>query len=121
MYKWGEELDEFDLAAILAAEQGKLEKEKAAYQERKAQKDNLIAKYGQKYVDALYNGEVIVGMPWDLVELGISTQSFKKFTYVTLDYDRGNSKRYTLRSYGFSRPGYISVRNDKVESVSYYY
>ncbi|MBR5034413.1 MAG: hypothetical protein IKX71_03825 [Bacteroidales bacterium] len=121
MYKNGKELDEFDLASVLAAEQGKLERELAAAQERKAQRDNLDQKYGKEYVDAMYNGEVIVGMPWDLVELGISTQSFKKFTYVTLDYDRGNSKRYTLRSYGFSRPGYISVRNGKVESVSYYY
>lgn len=121
MYKWGKELDEFDLAAVLAAEQGKLEREKAAAQERKARKDNLIAKFGQKYVDALYDGEVIVGMPWELVELGVSTHSFKKFTYTTLNYTRGNSKCYSLRSYGYSRPGYLWVTNGKVESVSYYY
>lgn len=124
MYRDGYKLDDFDMEAALAAEQGKIDKEKAAAEKAISERKALESKYGKKYTDALYEGKVIVGMPWALVEIGNNAHSFKDF-YSLLPYmDRtsgaGNSRCYSMLADNFRYIGLIWIKDDKVSSIIFY-
>lgn len=124
MYRDGVKLDDFDMEAMLAAEQGKIDKEKAAAEKAISERKALESKYGKKYSDALYEGKVIVGMPWALVEIGNNAHSFKDF-YSLLPYmDRtsgaGNSRCYSMLADNFKYIGLIWIKDNKVSSITFY-
>ena len=74
------------------AYQEKLEKDKET--ERKAR-----AKYGDKYVDALLRGEMIIGMHEDLFKIGVLNNVFNKVTDAKLDHESAGRKCYKLYGY----------------------
>ena len=84
-------------------------------QEKEQQKQELAKKYGRKYVDAMYELKIIVGMPEDLVNVIVnkmytvgSTSSSSSGDYYRLDPRYGT--------------GWVSVwiKNKKVTSVTYH-
>lgn len=124
MYRKSKKLDDFDMESELAAEQGKIDKEKAAAQAAAKEKNALTTKYGKKYADAFLAGKVIVGMPWELVQLGLEAHSFKDFYTALLSVDRsseyGKTECYSLYSGDFSHIGNMWIRNNAVESITLY-
>ncbi len=92
-------------------EKRKLEAEE---KEKQAQKE-LYQKYGKKYVDALYDLKIIVGMPEDLVNVIVN-----KLYTVGSSSSSGTGSYYRLDPrYG---TGWVSVwiKNKKVTSVTYH-
>ncbi len=121
MYRDKNKLDEFDMQAQLAAEQGKINQAKAEAEKAAKEKNAMISKYGKKNVDAFFAGKIIVGMPWSLVELGVNANSFKDFTFTTLSIDRGSSKCYDLYNYGFyDKVGFVWVKDGIITSIMFY-
>ena len=124
MYRKSEQLDEFDMASELAAEQGRVDREKAAAKKAASEKAAITNKYGKKYADAFFAGKLIVGMPWSLVAIGLDAHSFKNFYTALLSYEResssGTRECFSLIGYNFSHVGHMWIKNDVVESVTYY-
>lgn len=120
--KNGEE-DEFETIKRTKIAQAKIEEEKAAAKEQAA----LNQKYGKKYVDAMLTGQIIIGMPEELIQLGIFVEAFlPRFNIMTTSIDYGNGnvcKDLTLVSVSTSRlknVGYIWFNGGKVSSIVYY-
>lgn len=124
MYEYYRQLDEFDMASKLAAEQGRIDREKAAAKQAASEKAAIANKYGKKYADAFFAGKVIVGMPWKLVEIGLNAHSFKSFYTAFLSYERqsayGTKQCYSLIGDNLAYVGHIWVTNGVVETVIYY-
>lgn len=116
----GEE-DEFETIKRTKIEQAKIEEEKAAAKQQAA----LNQKYGKKYVDAMLKGQVIIGMPEELIQLGIIIEAFlPHFNIMTTSIDYGNGnvcKDLTLVSTSrLKNVGYIWFNGGKVSSIVYY-
>ena len=124
IYRDSKQLDEIDMASVLAAMQGRIEREKAAAKKEASERAAITAKYGQKYANAFFAGEVVVGMPWSLVQIGLKAHSFKDFYQVVLSVEHQNGREtaqlYTLISSGFARVGSMWVSNGTVQSITYY-
>lgn len=104
---------------------GRSEEEIAAAKKLQAQQNNAIYKqlcdkYGKKYVDSILIGQVIVGMPEDLLLDRFSCK---------LDYNSDSTKCYIINglrqkdSLGLLNPNatrraYVWVRNGRVTSIS---
>ena len=98
-----------------AAEMKAKEEAEAKAAEQK-QKSELYAKYGKKYVDAAYEGEIITGMHEDLVNVIVS-----KMYYVSSSTELGNgATKYWLRPNNSSATInlIITIKNKKVTRVS---
>lgn len=116
----GEE-DEFETIKRTKIAQAKIKEEKAAAKQQAA----LNQKYGKKYVDAMLKGQVIVGMPEELIRLGIIVDAFlPHFNIMTTSIDYGNGnvcKDLTLASTSrLKNVGYIWFKGGKVSSIVYY-
>lgn len=124
MYRDKKKLDEFEMASVRAAEQGKIDKAKAEAEKAAKEKNAIVSKYGKKYADAFFAGKVIVGMPWDLVQLGLDAHSFKDFYTALISIDRtsdyGHTQCYSLYADNFGHVGNMWVRNGVVESITMY-
>ncbi|MCR5326553.1 MAG: hypothetical protein K6E37_07400 [Bacteroidales bacterium] len=124
MYRGRRKLDEFDMESVRAAEQGKIDKAKADAAKAAKEKSAIVSKYGKKYSDAFFAGKVIVGMPWDLVQLGLDAHSFKDFYTALISIDRksdyGHTQCYSLYGDNLERRGNIWVKNGVVESITLY-
>ena len=124
MYRNGKKLDEFDMESLRAAEQGKIAKEKAAAEKAAKEKNAIISKYGKKYADAFFAGKVIVGMPMELVQIGLDAHSFKDFYTALISIDRtsayGHTQCYSLRGSNYAHVGNMWIRNGVVESITIY-
>ena len=124
MYDSYKELDDLDMAAELAAEQGRIDREKATAQKAAKEKTVITKKYGKKYADAFFAGNVIVGMPWSLVEIGLNAHSFKSFYTALFSFERqsgsGKKECYTLIGDNLTDVGHMWIVNGKVESISFY-
>ena len=118
--KNGEE-DEFETIKRTKIAQAKIEEEKAAAKQQAA----LNQKYGKKYVDAMLKGQVIIGMPEELIQLGICVEAFlPRFNIMTTSIDYGNGnvcKDLTLVSTSrLKNVGFIWFNGGKVSSIVYY-
>ena len=116
----GEE-DEFETIKRTKIAQAKIKEEKAAAKQQAA----LNQKYGKKYVDAMLKGQVIIGMPEELIQLGICVEAFlPRFNIMTTSIDYGNGnvcKDLTLVSTSrLKNVGYIWFNGGKVSSIVYY-
>lgn len=116
----GEE-DEFETIKKTKIAQAKIKEEKAAAKQQAA----LNQKYGKKYVDAMLKGQVIIGMPEELIRLGIIVDAFlPHFNIMTTSINYGNGnvcKDLTLGSTsGLKNVGYIWFKGGKVSSIVYY-
>lgn len=116
----GEE-DEFETIKRTKIAQAKIEEEKAAAKQLAA----LNQKYGKKYVDAMLKGQVIIGMPEELIQLGICVEAFlPRFNIMTTSINYGNGnvcKDLTLVSTSrLKNVGYIWFNGGKVSSIVYY-
>ena len=116
----GEE-DEFETIKRTKIAQAKIKEEKAAAKQQAA----LNQKYGKKYVDAMLKGQVIIGMPEELIQLGIIVDAFlPHFNIMTTSIDYGNGnvcKDLTLASTSrLKNVGYIWFNGGKVSSIVYY-
>lgn len=116
----GEE-DEFETVKRTKIAQAKIQEEKAAAKQQAA----LNQKYGKKYVDAMLKGQVIIGMPEELIRLGIIADAFlPRFNIMTTNIDYGNGnvcKDLTLGSASRVKSvGYIWFNGGKVSSIVYY-
>ena len=124
MYRNTKRLDEFDMASEIAAEQGRIDQAAAAAKKAIIEKNAIIAKYGKKNADAFFAGKVIVGMPLEMVELGLKAESFKDFSFAMLSIDRssayGHSQCLSLYDDHTRYVGFIWVIDDKVSSVTFY-
>ena len=124
IYRDSKQLDEIDMASVLAVMQGRIEREKAAAKKEASERAAITAKYGQKYANAFFAGDVVVGMPWSLVQIGLKAHSFKEFYQVALSVEHQNGREttqiYTLISSGFARVGSMWVSNGAVQSITYY-
>ena len=124
MYRDSEQLDELDMASVLAAEQGRIDRMKADAEKAASEKTAITNKYGKKYADAFFAGKAIVGMPWSLVEIGLNAHSFKNFYTALLSFERqsGNGKKkcYSLIGDNFAYVGNMWVANGAIESITYY-
>lgn len=104
-----------DLFEQQAAEMKAKEEAEAKAAEEK-EKSKLYAKYGKKYVDAAYEGEIITGMHEDLVNVIVS-----KMYYVSSSTELGNgATKYWLRPNNSSATInlIITIKNKKVTRVS---
>jgi len=115
MYDYAKKFHKFYWNWKKEVEEEKRKKELAAEQEKEQQKQELAKKYGRKYVDAMYELKIIVGMPEDLVNVIVnkmytvgSTSSSSSGDYYRLDPRYGT--------------GWVSVwiKNKKVTSVTYH-
>lgn len=116
----GEE-DEFETIKRTKIAQAKIKEDKAAAKQLAA----LNQKYGKKYVDAMLKGQVIIGMPEELIQLGIIVDAFlPHFNIMTTSIDYGNGnvcKELTLVSISrLKNVGYIWFNGGKVSSIVYY-
>ena len=112
------EVDEFESLKRTKEEQAKIE-------EAKQQKKNvaaLVAKYGKENVTALANGTLRLGMPIELFNIGIISQSFAKFNWATVSIENRNSVCYDLEKFGDpnKRVGFVWFENGKVSSIVFY-
>ena len=115
-------------------------KEEAARREKEAKEkeaatqkiiNELNAKYGKKYVDALARGEIVVGMHEDLFKLGVLKNMFNKVTDAKLDHESAGSKCYKLYGYKsyesstkitFSSSafiGWVWIKDGKISSIDW--
>lgn len=124
MYRDCKQLDEFDMAAELAAKQGEIDKQRAAAKAAANEKKTITTKYGSKYADAFFAGNIIVGMPWSLVQIGLDAHSFKNFYSALLSMEResayGKRQLYSLVGDDLTYVGHMWVANGAVESITYY-
>lgn len=124
MYRDSKQLDEFDMASELAAEQGRIDREKAAAKKAASEKAAITSKYGQKYANAFFAGKVVVGMPWSLIEIGLDAHSFKNFYTALLSLERqtagGTVRIYSLIGDDLRTVGSMRVNNGAVQSITYY-
>ena len=124
MYRDSKQLDELDMASELAAEQGRIDREKAAAKKAASEKAAITSKYGQKYANAFFAGKVVVGMPWSLVEIGLDAHSFKNFYTALLSLERqtagGIVRIYSLIGDDLRTVGSMRVNNGAVQSITYY-
>lgn len=72
-------------------------------------------KYGKKYVDAMLQLKIIVGMHEDLVNIIVS-----KLYYVESTYSSNNKNFYRLEPYYGTGSVSLWIENNKVTSVTYY-
>ena len=80
------------------------------------QYNDLCKKYGQKDIDAIYDGKVYAGMSKELFDLAVDihvTWSSK------LEIDQGADKCYSVYSLG-REIFYVWIRNNKITSVHWY-
>ena len=116
----GEE-DEFETVKKSKIAQAEIEEQKAAAKQQAA----LNQKYGKKYVDAMLKGQVIIGMPEELSQIGIIVDAFlPHFNLMTTSINHGNGnvcKDLTLGSANsLKNVGYIWFKGGKVSSIVYY-
>lgn len=124
-YRQGVKLDDFDKAAVIAAEQGRIDAERKKQADFLAQKQRIISNYGQKNADAFFRGEIVVGMPEELFVAGANNGNFKRIVAAYVSKDYGNAKCYDLyavrsSSISFVEIGYLWVHDGKVSSIHYY-
>lgn len=103
------------------------EREEAAIKLRK----DLNAKYGKQYVDALYRGEMIVGMHEDLFAIGVAYDLFNNITDAKLDHESAGRKCFKLYGYrayegstritisSSSLIGWVWIKNGKISSIDW--
>lgn len=103
------------------------EREEAAIKQRK----EFNTKYGKQYVDALYRGELVIGMHEDLVAVGVYLGLFNNITSIKLDHESARGKClkiYGYRAYegstkitlsGSSLIGWVWIRDGKVLSIDW--
>lgn len=124
IYEKGKPLDDFDKMSVLASEQAKIDKEKKAAADAIAQKEMIYKKYGKLSADALYNGEVVVGMSEQLFIIGANNYVFKKFSIVNKSIVNSDSCCYDLynlnSNFSLVSVGYIWARDGKISSIHYY-
>ena len=115
IYDYAEQFHKFYKGWKQEVEEEKQKKELAAEQEKEQEKQELAKKYGRKYVDAMYELKIIVGMPEDLVNVIVN-----KLYTVGTSSSSNNGNYYRLEPrYG---TGWVSVwiKNKKVTSVTYH-
>jgi hypothetical protein len=115
IYDYAEQFHKFYKGWKQEKVEEKQKKELAAEQEKEQQKQELAKKYGRKYVDAMYDLKIIVGMHEDLVNNIVS-----KLYTVGTSSSSNNGNYYRLEPrYG---TGWVSVwiKNKKVTSVTYH-
>lgn len=113
-------------------ENKKLEAQKMA--EEKKQRERLNKKYGAKWVQAVEDGELLVGMPFDLFAAGVKNQYFTKPNVITsAEIDHESNGRQCWKVYGYkgsdsafnlllTNPkliGWVYITNGKVSSISW--
>jgi len=105
-----------ELAEKFEYEYEKKNEENVKAKELQKQKNELYKKYGRRYVDAAYKGDIIVGMHEDLMAVVVS-----KFWQVT---DRSNWKGgyriYCYSMFDSSTKLSVHVKNKRVTYVSSY-
>ncbi len=89
--------------------------EEARLENEEALQKEMIAKYGQKYIDAMQKLTIIVGMHEDLVNVIVS-----KIYYVESSRSTGNKKCFRLNPKYGTGWVYLCIENNKVTSVTYY-
>lgn len=125
VFRNGEKLDDFDKMSVISAKQAQIDKEKKAAADAMAQKEMIYKKYGKLSADALYNGEVVVGMSEQLFIIGANNYVFKKFSIVNKSIENSDYSRcydlYKLNSnFSLVSVGYIWARDGKISSIHYY-
>lgn len=125
VFRNGEKLDDFDKMSVIGAKQAQIDKEKKAAADAIAQKEMIYKKYGKLSADALYNGEVVVGMSEQLFIIGANNYVFKKFSIVNKSIENSDYSRcydlYKLNSnFSLVSVGYIWARDGKISSIHYY-
>lgn len=115
MYNYTSQFLEYNVEFDKKVQAVKKKRNIAAEEEEKKARQELHSKYGKKYVDAMYELKIIVGMPEDLVNVIVN----KLYTVgTTSSSNNGNYYRLDPR-YG---TGWVSVwiKNKKVTSVTYH-
>lgn len=124
VFRNGEKLDDFDKMSVISAKQAQIDKEKKATADAIAQKETIYKKYGKLSADALYNGEVVVGMSEQLFIIGANNYVFKKFSIVNKSIENSDSCCYDLyklnSNFSLVSVGYIWARDGKISSIHYY-
>lgn len=119
MYDYAEKYNKFHKNWTKTVKEEREKKELAAEREEEREKQQqdqeLVKKYGRKYVEAFYKLKIIVGMPVDLVD-GIVNKFYTVGS--SSSSARGDSYRLDPR-YGTGRV-YVTIKNKKVASVSYH-
>lgn len=102
--------------------------------EEKKQREQLNKKYGAKWVQAVEDGELLVGMPFDLFAAGVKNQYFTKPNVITsAEIDHESNGRQCWKVYGYkgsdsafnlllTNPkliGWVYITNGKVSSISW--
>lgn len=102
--------------------------------EEKKQREQLNKKYGAKWVQAVEDGELLVGMPFDLFAAGVKNQYFTKPNLITsAEKDYESNGRQCWKVYGYkgsdsafnlllTNPkliGWVYITNGKVSSISW--
>ena len=112
------------------AEQEAKEAKEREEEAKKLRKD-LNARYGTKYVDALYRGEIVVGMHEDLFAIGVAYDLFNNITNAKLDHESAGRKCFKLYGYrayegstritisSSSLIGWVWIKDGKISSIDW--
>lgn len=105
---------DFYLGESQKIEANMIQKERVEAESEEALQLKMNEKYGKKYVDAMLQLKIIVGMHEDLVNIIVS-----KLYYVESTYSSNNKNFYRLEPYYGTGSVSIWIENKKVTSVTY--
>ena len=117
MYNYASQFLEYNVEFDKKVQTAKKKLKIAAEEEEKKARQELYSKYGKKYVDAVQELKIIVGMPQDLLNYLIRSNYVVK-----TNSSSGNGKYYRLEPMDFTPTGWVEVwtKNGKVSSVTYH-
>lgn len=90
------EYSEFQTAKVTQSLEKKAAEEKAEAEAIKQAKAILIKKYGEKYVNAMLKGNLILGTPEGLFVLGVQVNAYPTITKASCYYTNGNTSLYDV-------------------------
>jgi hypothetical protein len=105
------EYSEFESIRVTQSRAKKEAEEKAEAEAIRKATEELNKKYGEKYVNAMLNGELPLGTPEDLFLLGVKIKAYSFITSVDLVYRSKRTSEYNIYGWSLDPSNYVMLSN----------
>lgn len=105
------EYSEFESIRVTQSRAKKEAEEKAEAEAIRKATEELNKKYGEKYVNAMLNGELPLGTPEDLFLLGVKIKAYSFITSVDLVYRSKRTSEYNIYGWSLDTSNYVMLSN----------
>lgn len=105
------EYSEFETAKVIQKREKEAAAKKAKEENYKKNRAEFNKKYGEKYVTALLNGNLILGTPEELFLIGMGLNAYKTYTDAKLFYKSGSTSIYHVYGWDLSSGRSLTLSN----------